>query len=202
MKRLHCANTTALPAICRGTLLRTLLLGYMAAMPVTALPSPAGVAPAVPDNIAPHPAPVQPLPFSHKTHLAIGPACQTCHHGPDPGIQMTFPATEICMSCHRMLAKDKPAIMDLQEFSKSGQRIPWLRVYAVTPGVNWSHRAHLDAGMQCETCHGDMQQIETVAETKAIVAMATCIGCHRAVATSTQCVTCHTWPTDQVLGFD
>ncbi|MCH7510514.1 MAG: cytochrome c3 family protein [Proteobacteria bacterium] len=181
---------------------RTLLLGFMAAMPVTVLPSPADVVPAVPDNIAPHPAPAQPLPFSHKTHLAIGPTCQTCHLGPDPGIQMTFPATEICLSCHRMAAKDKPAIMDLQEFSKSGQRIPWLRVYAITPGVSWSHRVHLDAGMQCETCHGDMKQIETVAETKAIVAMATCIGCHQAVATSTKCVTCHAWPTDQVLGFD
>ncbi len=202
MKRLPYTKTMALPAICRRILLGMLLPGFMAAMPVTALPSPAGEAPAVPDNIAPHRAPVQPLPFSHKTHLAIGPTCQTCHLGPDPGIQMTFPATEICLSCHRTAAKDTPAITDLQEFSKAGQQIPWLRVYAITPGVSWSHRAHLDAGMQCETCHGDMKQIETVAETKAIVAMATCIGCHRALATSTTCETCHAWPTDKVLGFD
>ena len=115
---------------------------------------------------------------------------------------MTFPATEICMSCHRTVAKDTAAIKDLQEFSKSSQPIPWVRVYTITPGVSWSHRVHLDAGTHCETCHGDMKQIEAVAETKAIVAMATCIGCHQALAIHTKCATCHAWPTDQVLGLD
>ncbi len=115
---------------------------------------------------------------------------------------MTFPATELCMFCHSVNAKDTPAIMDLQEFSKSGQQIPWVRVYAITPGVNWSHRTHLNAGTQCETCHGDMKQIGSVAETRATVAMATCIGCHQALATSAQCVTCHNWPTDKMLGLD
>ncbi len=202
MKRSDCSNITAKPAICRKTMLCTLLLAFMAATSVTAQQSSAGPVPEVPDNIAPQPAPAQPLPFSHKTHLASGLACQTCHINPDPGTQMTFPATETCLSCHSTIAKDKPAIMRLQEFSKSGQQIPWVRVYAITPGVSWSHRAHVDAGTQCETCHGDLSQIETVAETKAILAMATCISCHQAREAPAECVTCHAWPTDQVLGFE
>ena len=157
---------------------------------------------AVPENIAPPPAPVQPLPFSHKTHLKSDLACQTCHVNPDPGIQMTFPPAETCMMCHRTIAQDKPAIMSLHEFSESGQPIPWVRVYAITPGVSWSHRAHLDAGAQCKTCHGDVGQIETMAETKAIRSMAICISCHQAHKAPIQCVSCHTWPTDQVLGFE
>ncbi len=202
MKKSDCSNTTAKPTIRRKTILCTLLFAFMAALPASAQQSATGAVPEVPDNVAPHPAPAQPLPFSHKTHLASGLVCQTCHIGPDPGSLMTYPATDTCLSCHRTIAKNKPAIMSLQEFSKSGQQIPWVRVYAITPGVSWSHRAHLDAGTRCETCHGDMKQIEAVAETKAILAMATCISCHQAREAPAECVTCHVWPTDQVVGFE
>jgi len=203
MKRSDCSLTTVKHANCRKTMLCTLLLAFMAAMmPANAQESSAGAVPAVPDNIAPHPAPDQPLPFSHELHLASGLVCQTCHINPDPGTLMTYPATETCMSCHSMIAKDKPAIMRLREFSASGRQIPWVRVYTITPGVSWSHRAHLDAGTRCETCHGDVSQIEYMAETKAILAMATCISCHQARAAPAECVTCHAWPTDQLLGFE
>ena len=183
------------------SMLCPLLFAVMTVTPASAEQSSSTV-PAVPDNIAAHPAPVQPLPFSHKTHLASGLVCLTCHVNPDPGTRMTFPATATCLSCHTTIATDKPAIMSLTAFSESGEKIPWRRVYAITPGVTWSHRAHLDAGTQCETCHGDVSTMETMAETKAIVAMATCISCHRAREAPTQCVTCHAWPSDQVLGFE
>jgi len=191
-------DTTTIPGICG----KAMLFALMVAMPTTAQQTPAGTGPAVPDNIAPHPAPAQPLPFSHKMHLAAGMACQTCHANPDPGAQMTFPATATCMSCHSTIANDRPAIMALRDFSVSGVQIPWVRVYAITPGVTWSHRAHLDAGTQCETCHGDVSQFETMAETKAVRAMATCISCHQARDAAADCVTCHAWPSDQVLGFE
>lgn len=202
MKSSNSSSTAAIPAVCRKTILRALLIAFMTTMPTIAQQSPAVAVPAVPDNIAPHPAPAQPLPFSHKTHIASGLACQMCHTNPDPGTQMTFPATETCMSCHSMIAKDKSAIMALQKFSESGQQVPWVRVYAITPGVTWSHRVHLDADTQCETCHGDISQTDTVAETKAILAMATCISCHQAREAKADCVTCHAWPTDQLLGFE
>lgn len=156
----------------------------------------------VPDNLAPHPAPAQPLPFSHKAHMSVGLVCQMCHTNPEPGSLMTYPPTETCMSCHAAITTDKPAIVSLQEFAESGRTIPWVRVYAVTPGVSWNHRAHLDSGVQCETCHGDISQAEAVAETKATLAMATCISCHEAQGAKSECVTCHAWPTDQLLGLE
>ncbi|MCH8071932.1 MAG: cytochrome c3 family protein [Proteobacteria bacterium] len=157
---------------------------------------------AVPENLAPHAAPAQPLPFSHKTHMLLELECQTCHSNPDPGSLMTFPATELCMSCHVAVATDQPAIVSLRAFAESAQKIPWTRVYALTPGVTWSHRAHLDSGTQCKTCHGDISQAEAVSETKAILAMATCISCHQARGAVVECVTCHAWPTDQLLGIE
>jgi len=158
--------------------------------------------PAVKDNIVARAAPAQPLPFSHKKHADSGLVCQMCHTNPEPGSQMTFPATQTCMSCHIAIASDTPAIESLHTFSASGNEIPWVRVYAVTPGVTWSHKAHLDAGAQCETCHGDISQAEVVSETTSILAMATCISCHQAREAATECVSCHAWPTDQFLGIE
>ena len=186
-------------AVYRKAILCALLLACLIAVPTTAQQFAAG---AVPDNIAPHPAPVQPLPYSHKTHLASGLICQNCHINPEPGTRMSLPATETCMACHHAIAVDTPAITSLLEYVDSGRQIPWVRVYEITPGVTWSHKAHLNAGAQCETCHGDISQVETVAETKAILAMAVCIGCHEASGAPTECVTCHAWPTDQMLGLD
>ncbi len=180
----------------------TLLLVLFIVAPGTAQQSATKSTSAVPDNIAAHTAPVQPLPFSHKSHMMLGLACQTCHSNPDPGSMMTFPATQTCMSCHFAVASDKNAIVRLQAFAESGQMIPWVRVYEITPGVNWSHRTHLDSGAQCETCHGDISQAEAVSETTAILAMATCISCHQARGAVADCVTCHAWPTDQLLGIE
>ena len=182
----------------------SLLLVLLLVAPGTAQQSQADAEPAmaVPENIAPHTAPAQPIPFSHKSHTVLGLECQTCHSNPDPGHLMTFPATKTCMSCHSAVATHKAEIMSLRAFAASGQKIPWVRVYAVTPGVTWSHRAHLDFGAQCETCHGDISQVEAVSETKAVLAMATCISCHQARGATADCVTCHAWPTDQLLGIE
>jgi len=157
---------------------------------------------AVKANVVARAAPAQPLPFSHKQHVDLGLECQICHTNPEPWSQMTFPATKMCMSCHAAVATDTPAIESLHAFSASGNEIPWVRVYAVTPGVTWSHKAHLDAGTQCATCHGDISQADAVSETTSVLAMATCISCHQAHDAASECITCHAWPTDQLLGIE
>ena len=90
----------------------------------------------VPDNPSPHPAPEQPIPYSHEQHLAFGLKCQECHTNPEPGRLMTFPDTARCMQCHVTIAKDKPSIQKIAQYAASKQEIPWVRVYKVIPGVN------------------------------------------------------------------
>lgn len=194
------AKTT--PVEMRRIMSGVMLVLVLFTSPVTAQQPNMVAAPGVPDNIAAHPAPTQPLPFSHKMHLAAGPVCTTCHVNPEPGNLMTYPATDTCMACHVAIATDKASIVSLQAIAESGQNIPWVRVYAVTPGVTWSHRPHLESGTQCETCHGDIRQAEAVSESSAVLAMATCIGCHKDRGAKTKCVTCHAWPTDQILGIE
>ncbi len=154
-------------------------------------------APDVPANIAPHPAPEQPLPFSHQLHVGMGLDCKTCHTNPAPGRQMTFPATATCMGCHSVIATDHPAIQKLAGYASADQPIPWVRVYKVLPGVTWTHRKHLEAGLQCTSCHGLVGDLPAMAQLTAVTAMASCIGCHQARHASTQCATCHAWPDPQ-----
>jgi hypothetical protein len=148
----------------------------------------------VPDNPLEHAPPDQPIPYSHKTHLALGLPCSTCHTNPAPGNQMTFPATSTCMSCHISIATNKPAIQKLAEFSKSKQPVPWVRVYKVLPGVTWTHRKHLEAGMKCQMCHGQVAQMDQMSEATSVTTMGVCLTCHMAHGAPTVCSTCHSWP--------
>lgn len=148
----------------------------------------------VPDNPLKSAAPTQPIPYSHKVHLAMGLKCQTCHTNPDPGNLMTFPATSTCMACHGSIAKDKPTIKRLASFANSKQPVPWVRVYVLLPGVNWSHRKHVAVGMQCEMCHGQVAQLDAMSEITSVKTMASCLGCHQTHNAPVTCTTCHSWP--------
>jgi hypothetical protein len=150
---------------------------------------------AVPANPAPPPAPEQPLPFSHQQHVGrLRLDCRTCHTNPEPGKQMTFPATSVCMSCHVTIATDKPAIQKLMKYAKSDQPIPWVRVYTLLPGVTWTHRKHLQSAVDCESCHGSVGKLPGMREMTAITSMASCISCHQTRQVSTECDICHAWP--------
>ena len=145
----------------------------------------------VPDNPSEHTPPVQPIPYSHKKHLAQGLECKDCHTNPEPGKLMTFPGTDKCMLCHAAVAKDKPPIKKLAEHAKSKQAVPWVRVYTVLPGVAWNHRVHLDAGVKCETCHGKVREMEAMSEVTSVTTMYSCLHCHEMNQAKTACDTCH-----------
>jgi hypothetical protein len=181
-------------SLCGVGLVAGLLFLGSAVSGQTPAKSPATTKPLVPANPSPHPAPAQPIPYSHKTHLALGLVCKTCHVNPDPGALMTFPATSKCMQCHAGIATDKPSIQKLTEYSKSDAPIPWARVYIVLKGVNWNHRSHLQAGVKCEICHGQVSEMATMSEATSVTTMAVCLGCHKARKAPTACNTCHSWP--------
>ena len=145
----------------------------------------------VPDNPNPHPAPEQPIPYGHKKHLARGLNCKDCHANPGPGKLMTFPDTATCMQCHTTIAKEKPAIQKLTEYAESKQPVPWVRVYTVLPGVAWSHRPHVQAGVSCETCHGQVREMDAMAEATSVTTMYACLNCHEMKHAKTACDTCH-----------
>jgi hypothetical protein len=135
--------------------------------------------------------PVQPIPYSHKNHLAMGLQCQECHTNPEPGDRMTFPATSKCLACHSTIARDRPGIRRLVEFAKSGAAVPWVRVYVLPGWVYWNHRSHSEAKMTCEMCHGNVAELDVMRKVTNVTSMAGCIECHRKNEASIGCKYCH-----------
>ncbi len=133
----------------------------------------------------------QPVPYSHKTHLAIGLECSSCHKNADPGEYMGFPPASFCMSCHQAIKTDSPHIQKIAAAAKSGEPIEWVRVYELPKFVYFSHRVHTKkAGVACETCHGAVRELDVM--TKEVEHnMKTCMACHTANNAPNECGTCH-----------
>jgi Cytochrome c7 and related cytochrome c/Class III cytochrome C family len=135
--------------------------------------------------------PVQPIPFSHKTHVAQGLNCKQCHPIPEPGDFATIPKTSFCMGCHASVKKESPHIAKLAGLHAENKRVPWVPVYRVPDWVSFSHKRHLAAeGVQCETCHGPVQEREALHRERDI-SMSACMDCHRARNVSNECLLCH-----------
>jgi hypothetical protein len=134
--------------------------------------------------------PEQPIPYSHKQHLALGLACKDCHANPDPGDAISFPASSKCMTCHGAIKKESPAIQKLATFDRNKQEVPWVRVYKIPDFVFFSHKTHLDAGEKCEACHGQVAQRDRLFR-EGDLSMAGCMSCHRERNASQACNYCH-----------
>ena len=135
---------------------------------------------------------VQPIAFTHKVHLANGMQCTDCHVGVDQGPDARVPSVNFCMTCHQVIAADKPEIKKIAAYRARGEDIPWQRVYGFVPAahVKFNHAPHIRAGVDCATCHGDMTK-QTVAVSAVNPTMGFCVQCHKQENASIDCVTCH-----------
>jgi hypothetical protein len=137
------------------------------------------------------PAPEQPIPYSHKNHLALGLECNNCHEIPEPGADMGLPVTGECMACHGTVKTGSPMVQKLAQFQKDGKPVPSVRIYHIPDYVDFSHKEHLvKAKATCETCHGPVRERESMRKEKG-VAMSDCIDCHRINNAPVTCDFCH-----------
>src|SRR5258708_35424116 len=75
------------------------------------------------------PAPEQPIPFSHRVHIAKGLDCKGCHPVPEPGDFATIPETAKCMACHRTVKKESASIQRLAALHEQNKPVEWRRGY-------------------------------------------------------------------------
>jgi formamidopyrimidine-DNA glycosylase len=139
-----------------------------------------------------HPTPVQPIAYTHKVHLANGMECNNCHTNVEKGAIAGIPSITLCMTCHQVVATDKPEIKKMAAMFARGEDISWQRVYDYSPTshVRFNHAPHIRAKVDCVTCHGDMRQ-RTVAVRTVNMTMGFCIDCHKLKKVSVECATCH-----------
>lgn len=155
-------------------------------------PARATLADAFKEYIGWQPTPVQPIAFNHKIHLQNSIDCANCHEGVTQGPNAGIPSVSFCMACHQAVAMDNPEIKKLAAYADKGQDVPWQRVYWFYPErhVRFWHSPHINAGVNCKECHGDLSQ-QTVAMRSKDLTMNFCLTCHRAKGVSVDCTTCH-----------
>jgi c(7)-type cytochrome triheme protein len=134
--------------------------------------------------------PQQPVPYSHKTHLALGLECASCHSNPDPGDSMGYPPESLCMTCHQAIKADSPHVQKVAAAAKENKPLPWVRVYQLPDYVYFSHRVHIRANTTCETCHGPVRERDVIAR-EVEHNMRSCVGCHQAKKARDDCKACH-----------
>ena len=138
------------------------------------------------------PPPVQPLPYSHKQHLALGLECKTCHSMPEPGNAATLPPTATCMTCHVRVKTDSPFIQELAASHAAQKPIEWKRVYRLPDFVSFSHKVHVSGRepATCDVCHGAVRDMDVMQRVKDI-SMAACLECHQEKRAPARCDSCH-----------
>jgi hypothetical protein len=139
----------------------------------------------------------QPIEFDHRHHVRDdGIDCVYCHSTVETEASAGLPSTERCMGCHGQVWPDSPETAPLRASWENRTPIRWKRINAVPDHVYFHHGVHIQAGIGCEQCHGDIKNMARVQRVHDL-SMSFCINCHRNVQNSraithlTTCTTCH-----------
>jgi len=123
--------------------------------------------------------PEQPIPYSHQLHAGVHRIpCLYCHSGALKSRVAGIPSVEKCMNCHRVTKVDSPDIVKLTAVYSSGDALQWKRIHLLPDHVYFDHRPHVNAGILCQTCHGEVQTMPVVYQNMSM-RMSNCLGCHR-----------------------
>jgi len=138
--------------------------------------------------------PEQPIKFSHKIHAGQNEInCVYCHSGAEKSKHAGIPSPNVCMNCHSAIsegsitgkteiAKIYEAVgWDAETRSYTGETAPikWVKVHNLPDHVYFNHSQHVKVGeIECQTCHGPIDEEMDVAEQFAPLTMGWCIDCH------------------------
>ncbi|MGI9115444.1 MAG: cytochrome c3 family protein [Chthoniobacterales bacterium] len=121
----------------------------------------------------------QPVPFSHQHHVAgLGIDCRYCHTSVEQSSFAGLPPTETCMTCHSQVWKDAPVLQPVRDSLQTGTPIKWTRVHDLPDYVYFDHSIHVNKGVGCASCHGQMDQMPLTRKTNSLE-MRWCLDCHR-----------------------
>ena len=142
--------------------------------------------------------PVQPILYRHDIHAGqYRIPCLYCHNNAANSWTASIPTVSSCMGCHLVIsAADSagtphPEIVKLRAYADSSQSIPWVRVYKISEHARFPHMRHVNAGLACQTCHGNVQQQPQVFAVQDINNMGWCTDCHMKRGITRDCTACH-----------
>jgi hypothetical protein len=123
--------------------------------------------------------PNQPVPYSHKLHAGdLGMDCRYCHVGVEVSATAMVPPTATCMNCHKLVLPQSEKLLPIRESFAEGKSMEWIKVHKVPDFAYFNHSIHVSAGVGCKSCHGRIDQMETVQQDQPL-SMSWCVDCHR-----------------------
>lgn len=124
-------------------------------------------------------APEQPVPYSHAIHVGkLGMDCRYCHTTVAQADFAAIPATQTCMNCHTNVLANSTLLAPVRDSIKTGLPIPWVKIHDLPDYVYFNHSAHVNKGVGCVSCHGQVDQMEVVYQHEPL-SMGWCLDCHR-----------------------
>jgi len=123
--------------------------------------------------------PVQPVPFDHSLHVSqVGLDCRYCHTFVDRSEHSTVPSSNTCMNCHTVIKGDSEKLAPVRESFQTGEPVQWVKIHDTPDYVYFNHSAHVNRGISCVHCHGQVDEMEEVYHAKPFN-MNFCLDCHR-----------------------
>jgi hypothetical protein len=121
----------------------------------------------------------QPVQFSHKHHVGDdGIDCRFCHTSVETSAVAGIPPTKTCMNCHSVLFNNVGYLEPVRMSYSTDQSIKWVKVHRLADFVYFNHSIHINKGVGCSTCHGQINQMPLVFQANTLL-MSWCIDCHR-----------------------
>lgn len=139
--------------------------------------------------------PVQPVPYDHSFHVKeLGLDCRYCHSTVEESGHAKIPESSTCMNCHSMIRTDSELLEPVRASYASGEPVPWVRVHQTPDYVYFDHSVHVNRGVSCVSCHGQVNEMPVVKHVEPM-SMSWCLDCHRHPEE-------HLRPLDQVFNLD
>lgn len=121
----------------------------------------------------------QPTEFSHQHHAGeLGIGCRYCHTTVEREATAGMPPTYTCMTCHSQIWTGARMLKAVRESLATNTPIEWQRVGRLPEYVYFDHSVHVNNGIGCSSCHGDMDHMQMTYQPHAF-SMDFCVSCHR-----------------------
>src|SRR5260370_11854113 len=82
------------------------------------------------------------------------------------------------MNCHWVLFNNAGYLEPVRESYRTDKSIEWVRVHRLADYVYFNHSIHINKGVGCSSCHGQVNQMPLMFQASPLL-MAWCLDCHR-----------------------
>lgn len=142
-----------------------------------------GIFPCSRCHTAEEPEPLAGPRFPHQRHWDVGMDCDGCHGSPP-----TRARPETCYQCHLVgSARRSAAVNDYFLAHSDAAGAVTIPHRWETADVDPNHAGHEAVGVTCTQCHGE----PPFDRPRPVSLMVTCVSCHKSMAVSVDCRTCH-----------